>query len=192
MIEPSMPKQPSVVNAMKDVTLSTGQDDAGVRRPSSLDDESQLNEQQRFSLAEKDETEGNVPPPENIKPTTLSAKQKREIAEAFNAFDISGSGYMSTIDLRVALRALGLEGRKAGLKTILKTYDKGATGRLCFSEFVAIIENKLAEPDSKEDLLKAFQLFDRDNMGKISFENLRQIADELGEEVNDEELMVLK
>lgn len=36
--------------------------------------------------------------------------------------------------------------------------------------------------------MKAFSLFDKDNMGRIAFRNLRDAAHELGEDVNDEEI----
>lgn len=49
---------------------------------------------------------------------------------------------------------------------------------------------KMAEKDSREEIIKAFKLFDDNCTGKISFCNLKRIAQELGENIADEELQV--
>ncbi|KAI3389500.1 hypothetical protein SNEBB_010514 [Seison nebaliae] len=118
----------------------------------------------------------------------LSEDQKQEIRDAFDLFDSDGSGLIDVKELKVAMRALGFEPRREEIKKIVSDVDKESSGTIDFNDFLHVMTTKMAEKDTKEEIMKAFRLFDDDETGKISFKNLRRVARELGENLTDEEL----
>lgn len=48
-----------------------------------------------------------------------------------------------------------------------------------------------SEKNEKEEILKAFKLFDDDDTGSITLNNIKRVAKELGENLTDDELKVI-
>merc|ERR1712072_329827 len=67
--------------------------------------------------------------------------------------------------------------------------DDDGDGEMDWDDFLRMMEVKILNKDPKDDLLKAFKIFDDDKTGTISFKNLKRVATELGERMTDEELM---
>lgn len=118
----------------------------------------------------------------------LTDEQKNDIKEAFDLFDTNGTGVIDTKELKVAIRALGFEPKKEEIKKMIADIDKDGSGKLSYADFLTLMTVKMAEKDTKEEILKAFRLFDDDETGTISFKNLKRVAKELGENLTDEEL----
>jgi centrin-3 len=103
------------------------------------------------------------------------------------------------------MRALGFDAKKPEVLKILRENDKSGQGANLLTKvslnsqilivLVIILLNKVTERvldrDPIEEIKKAFKLFDDDNTGRISLKNLRRVAKEIGEDVNDEELQAM-
>merc|ERR1712220_38440 len=118
----------------------------------------------------------------------LSEEQMEEIREAFGLFDADASGMIDVRELKAAMRALGFEVKNEELKKMVADIDGDGNGTIEFGEFLQMMTGKMGEKDSREDIEKVFKLFDDDNTNKISFRNLARVAEELGENIDDEEL----
>merc|ERR1712183_1042164 len=121
------------------------------------------------------------------KPGQLSDEQLDEIREAFSLFDSDASGMIDIRELKAAMRALGFEVKNEELKKMVTDIDNDGNGTIEFTEFLMMMTAKMGEKDTREDIEKVFKLFD-DDTNKISFRNLARVAEELGENIDDEEL----
>jgi centrin-3 len=141
----------------------------------------------------------------------LSDEQKQEIKEAFELFDTDKDGAVDYHELKVAMRALGFDLKKAEVLKTLRDHDKTGHGLLEYDDFVKIscvsffpplrrkkadiffaclVTERILARDPMEEIRRAFQLFDDDNTGKISIRNLRRVAKEIGDRLEDDELYV--
>merc|ERR1719316_136928 len=96
----------------------------------------------------------------------LTDEQKQEIKEAFDLFDT----------------------KKEEIQKMISDVDDDGSGTIGYEEFLKMMTHKILTRDPKDEILKAFRLFDDDETGKISFKNLKRVAKELGERMTDEEL----
>ncbi|KAL0211482.1 hypothetical protein P9112_009780 [Eukaryota sp. TZLM1-RC] len=117
---------------------------------------------------------------------SLTKEQEHEIQEAFSLFDQDRNGTIEPSELRIAMKALGIESSKAEIDRLLD--EASSSDSLSFDEFHSIMAKKLSERDPHEEMEKAFQLFDIDQDGLISLSDMKKIAQELGETLPDDEL----
>ncbi|KAF8527432.1 hypothetical protein BU17DRAFT_81588 [Hysterangium stoloniferum] len=121
----------------------------------------------------------------------LTDEQKQEVKEAFELFDTDKDGCVDYHELKVAMRALGFDLKKAEVLKILRDHDKSGHGLMDFEDFAKVMSEKILARDPMDEIRRAFQLFDDDNTGKISIRNLRRVAKEIGEKLDDEELQAM-
>ena len=107
-------------------------------------------------------------------------------------FDVEGDGVLDAQELRVAMRALGFDISKEDAKHLEQKLGvpRGAGDKMVvpFDVFQDAMSERMVSRDSREEIAKAFALFDEEKSGHISLKTLRKVSKELGENMTDAEL----
>lgn len=149
----------------------------------------------------------------------LSEEQREEIAEAFALFDLDKDKRIDYHELKVAMKALGFEAKKQEILECLQVYGVPSTSTqsqqnqqlpqpsqqqqqtqqpythpkllLPQERFTYLMAQRILQRDPRDEILRAFELFDEGGKGKISLDDLRRVARELGEGLQEEELVAM-
>ncbi|KAF2841779.1 EF-hand [Patellaria atrata CBS 101060] len=138
----------------------------------------------------------------------LTEEQREEITEAFNLFDLDKDNHIDYHELKVAMKALGFDLPKQEIISILQTHGvpspsptgpqqltapQPPTTRLLLplATFQTLMASRILARDPRDEILRAFALFDTDGKGKISLADLRRVARELGEGLQEDELRAM-
>ncbi len=105
------------------------------------------------------------------------------------------------------MKALGFDLPKSEILSILQTHGvpsnpPSSTNNntaaphptrllLPLAQFQNIMSQRILARDPREEILRAFELFDEGGKGKIDLQDLRRVARELGEGLEEEELAAM-
>lgn len=103
--------------------------------------------------------------------------------------DSSKCHEISPRDIKLAIRALGLELPRDQYIQLISKMEKNRNGLIKKEIFIREVRKLLPKRDIKKDMVKAFQLIDEDDTGKINFNNLKNVAMSLGEYISDQEII---
>ena len=118
----------------------------------------------------------------------FSEEQILEVKEAFNVFDSEQKGGLDARELKAAISALNIKITKEEIRNIYSDFGKDIREKINLDEFMEIVIPRLPDRHTKDYIQKIFQYFDLENTGKITSRHLKKIAQEIGENLSDEEL----
>ena len=96
---------------------------------------------------------------------------------------------MIDVEIKAAMVSLGFESKNQTIFQMIADMDEDGSGQIEFAEFLHLMT---AHPDvagSKANIMKIFKLFDDDKTDTITLENLRRVADDLAETIDETELI---
>jgi calmodulin len=113
----------------------------------------------------------------------MEVASKEECQEAFYLYDTNADGKIEIDQLGTLLRACG----KAPTNAEVENYKKEVgSDSFDFETFYKIFEK--AKSYSRDEIIKCFQIFDRENTGKVYKAHLIKVLTNVGEKLKQEEV----
>ncbi|XP_051113958.1 calcium-binding allergen Ole e 8-like [Andrographis paniculata] len=123
---------------------------------------------------------------------SLYLQNMDQVRQVFHRFDADGDGRISSQELIGVLKALGSSSESdtspEDVAKMMEAIDTAEAGHINLQEFAAFCspdsdpyKPKSADAGGEKELREAFELYDRDQDGKISADELHQILTRLGE-----------
>lgn len=113
--------------------------------------------------------------------------------EIFELFDRDKNGHISRQELGHVLRALDMDPTQKELDDAVKELDKDGNGVIEFHDFKAYMQKMKRQTydERKNEMMRAFQLIDKNNDKFIDSKELMATLTSLGEPLTEEEVKAM-
>eukprot|EP01130_Rhizamoeba_saxonica_P012527 TRINITY_DN5284_c0_g1_i1.p1 TRINITY_DN5284_c0_g1~~TRINITY_DN5284_c0_g1_i1.p1 ORF type:complete len:156 (-),score=44.72 TRINITY_DN5284_c0_g1_i1:57-503(-) len=111
-------------------------------------------------------------------------EERHRCQTAFNLFDEDRVGNVPVSSLEILMRSLGLNPSQAEITKMKNTLDD----TFDFEQYLVFHEEQLEKVFTEDDIRKAFMVFDSDNSGLISAQELKHILTTMGETLTEEQV----
>jgi len=118
----------------------------------------------------------------------LTRAQVQEFKEAFDIFDVDGGGTITAEELGEVMKSLGQKPTRAQLESMVREIDADGDGAIDFPEFLTMMLRKMNEGDPERELRDVFTVFDKDQSGTISADELKSVMKVIGEKLTEQEI----
>ena len=121
----------------------------------------------------------------------ISDERRNEMKDAFDTFDYDHDGTISLDELTTVMASCGIYITEDEANDIIKEYGHIDTERgnnLNFEEFLQLMSTKVGG-EVKNEILEAFNFFDKDGSGTISADEVKTVMVALGEDLSDMDIL---
>jgi Ca2+-binding EF-hand superfamily protein len=121
----------------------------------------------------------------------IPEEKRQEYKEAFDMFDHDGSGIISVDEIYRVMKNMGNEMSMDEIKFMISDLDHDGSGTIDFEEFITFMQRTQVseEISEEEEVIRAFQSFDKDGNGWLSCDEFRHILCNLGDKFSEEEVL---
>lgn len=111
--------------------------------------------------------------------------------ETFQIFDKDCDGFITLIEIRTVMNALGFYPSDEDIRNCIQRIDNDNSGTVDFEEFIGMMakfRQFKTSNELEEELMDIFNIFDKNRDGFIDNEELKTVLLSLGENITDDEI----
>jgi Ca2+-binding EF-hand superfamily protein len=108
---------------------------------------------------------------------------------AFSLSDPEGHGTISQREMWALVLGMGQMPTDREKISLLDEINALAKEQLDFTDFLGIMSQLIKDFDTEDEIMSAFQQFDRRGTGEITFQDMQAAFKVLGEKVSDQDLL---
>ena len=117
----------------------------------------------------------------------FNKEELHSIEKAFNLF-ADRNGMMNLNNMVIAMKELKFDESEPVIYDIISELESENKESLSYDDFVDKLTEKLQDRDSQKATERVFDLFTEDPKGTVTYEVLKKVHQEIGEDVPEEEL----
>ena len=115
----------------------------------------------------------------------INEELKEDIDSFFDIFDKDRDNFINYFDLTSLLRWLNFNPTEREMKKYIDLYDKSKTNLISKKVVYEIVNKKVLEPDTIEELVEAMRILDHNKDGTIDLNELRWAMTRLGDSMEE-------
>ena len=114
-----------------------------------------------------------------------------EYQDLFDSYDLNKNGKIERKEMKTILKKLGKESTNEEIEQIWKSMNKiESDSTISFNDFIEFIKrfNLSKNTMSTDDIINAFEIFDKNHDGTLSINEFKHILMDLGQKFSEDEV----
>ncbi|TVY84838.1 Calmodulin [Lachnellula suecica] len=121
----------------------------------------------------------------------LSSHDMAALKEAFALFDSDNDGVITKEELGKVMGELGIRATPGEIEDMINEIDLDQTGSVDLEEFIKMMTLNAKPANIEQEMRNAFAVFDKDNSGTISADEIATVMATFGQNLSHDELQFM-
>uniref|UniRef100_A0A7S3FYP0 Calmodulin n=1 Tax=Strombidium rassoulzadegani TaxID=1082188 RepID=A0A7S3FYP0_9SPIT len=118
----------------------------------------------------------------------LTDEQVHEFKGVFAYFGLTGDTPIDKKEINIVMRSLGQNPTDQELQEIMEIIERDGNPPITFPYFLSLLAAKMQDQDAEQQLIHAFDVYDKEKDGRIGSDDFRSVIDNLGEKLTENEI----